>query len=135
GLNVFTRYGSGLPFTIDEDADPTATENSARLPYFLTVDLRFRKDFRIFRSLLASFYVDVNNLLNRRNLLDLVADDAHRCIECELPVIDPTTGEEIGTEIRRFKHGNPRGDGSARDLNPEQFGAPRQILLGFGFRF
>ncbi|MFQ5603905.1 MAG: TonB-dependent receptor domain-containing protein [bacterium] len=130
GLNTFIRYGSGLPFTLDEDADPLATENSERLPYFLTVDLRFRKDFRLFRSLLASFYVDVNNLFNRRNVLALVGDEAHRCIECTIP--DPETGEQV---VKTFKHGNPAGDGSAADLNPEQFGAPRQILLGFGFRF
>ncbi|MFQ5650052.1 MAG: TonB-dependent receptor domain-containing protein [bacterium] len=135
GLNIFTRYGSGLPFTIDEDADPLATENSERLPYFLTVDLRLRKDFKLFRSLLATLYVDVNNLFDRRNLLNLVEDAEHSCIECELPLLDPVTGEEIGTQIKRFEHGNPRGDGRAADLNPEQFGAPRQILLGLGLRF
>ncbi|RMD89766.1 MAG: TonB-dependent receptor [Calditrichaeota bacterium] len=130
GLNIFLRYGSGLPFTIDEDADPSATINSARLPYFMTLDLRFRKDFKIYRNLLASFYVDVNNLFNRRNVLFLVPDEQHRCIECTLT--DPVTGEVV---VKHFAHGNPAGNGTARDMDPEQFGAPRQILLGFGFRF
>ena len=126
-LNTFIRYGSGQPFTIDEDADPTALENSARLPYFLTVDLRFRKDFNIPGNLLVSFYVDVFNLFNRRNVLFLgrPGDDvAHQCVECTLP-----------TGVKTFEHGNPEGEGDARDLNPEQFGDPRQIFLGFAVRF
>lgn len=126
-LTTFIRYGSGLPFTIDEDADPLAIENSERLPYFLTVDLRFRKDFRIARNLFASFYVDVQNLFNRRNLIDLVNDEFHQCVECFI--------NGRGNPPVHFDHGNPRGDGDARDLNPEQFGPPRQILLGFGLRF
>ncbi|MFQ5708061.1 MAG: TonB-dependent receptor domain-containing protein [bacterium] len=130
GLNVFIRYGSGLPFTVDENADPTATENAERLPYFLTVDFRFRKDFRLVSNLLASFYVDVFNLFNRRNVSFLVADEQHSCIDCTLT--DPVTGE---TTVKHFDHGNPAGNGTARDLNPEQFFAPRQILLGFGLRF
>ncbi|RMF65325.1 MAG: TonB-dependent receptor [Calditrichaeota bacterium] len=135
GLNTFIRYGSGLPFTVNEDADPFATENAERLPYFLTVDLRFRKDFRLYRGLLASFYVDVNNLFNRRNLLALVNDAEHSCVECTLPVFDPQTGAQVGTVTKTFKHGNPAGDGTPVDLNPEQFGAPRQILFGLGMRF
>lgn len=134
GLNVFTRYGSGLPFTIDEDSDPLALENSERLPYTLTLDLRFRKDFKLYGNLLATFYVDVNNLLNRRNLLNLVDDEFHSCVECEVQIRD-AAGFVTGSEIRHFEHGNPAGDGGASDLNPEQFGAPRQLLIGFGLRF
>jgi len=136
-LNTFIRYGSGQPFTIDADADPSALENSARLPYFLTVDLRFRKDFGLFAGLVGSFYVDVFNLFNRRNVLFLGApgDDVnHECVQCVIPILD-AAGEVIGAELKTFENGNPAGDGSARALNPEQFGDPRQILLGFAVRF
>jgi outer membrane receptor protein involved in Fe transport len=137
GLNIdrlslitFWRYGSGVPFTIHEDADPNATINSARLPHFSVVDLRFRKDFRIFNEVFTTFYVDMNNVLDRRNVLFLFDDAEHRCVECQLP--DPVTGETV---IKRFEHGNLEGDGNANDLDPEQLGSPRQILLGFGVRF
>ena len=133
-LNVFTRYGSGLPFTIDPDADAQATINSERLPYTLTVDLRLRKDFPLFRNLSASFYVDVKNLLDRRNVVNLVDDQFHSCIDCEVQTRDEN-GFVTGTVTKHFDHGNPAGDGGASDKNPEQFAAPRQLLVGFGLRF
>lgn len=129
-LTIFWRYGSGQPFTLDADVDPTRTVNSERLPYFSEVDLRFRKDFKITGSAFLQFYLDINNVFNRRNVLFLLGDADHRCVECEIE--DPVTGE-VRTEIH--PNGNPAGDGTPLDLNPSQFGPPRQILLGFGFRF
>jgi outer membrane receptor protein involved in Fe transport len=129
-LNVYWRYGSGQPFTIHEDADPTATENSARLPYFSVVDLRFRKDFKLVSDTFASFYLDIFNLFNRRNVVELFNDEQHRCIECTLT--DPATGQNV---VKTFENGNPEGNGNSIDLSPLQLSPPRQILLGFGFRF
>jgi outer membrane receptor for Fe3+-dicitrate len=129
-LTAFWRYGSGQPFTIHEDADPLATVNSARLSYFSTVDLRFRKDFRLVSDLFTSFYVDVNNLFNRRNVLFLQNDAQHRCVECA--ITDPASGQTV---VKEFKNGNPEGNGNSVDLNPEQLSPPRQIFLGLGFRF
>jgi hypothetical protein len=96
-----------------------------------------RKDIGLFAGLLGSFYVDVFNLFNRRNVLFLGApgDDVnHECVQCVIPILN-AAGEVIGAELKTFENGNPAGDGSARALNPEQFGDPRQILLGFAVRF
>jgi outer membrane receptor protein involved in Fe transport len=108
GLNVLWRYGSGQPFTPSEDVDPTATTNSRRLPYFSLLDIRFRKDIPVTGDVLANFYIDVYNVLNRRNVFSV--NTARECL-C------------------------PEGNGTPVDLNPQRLGAPRQILVGLGVRF
>ncbi|MCI0691620.1 TonB-dependent receptor [candidate division KSB1 bacterium] len=132
-LTVFWRYGSGQPFTLDEDAPGGANAgiNSARFPYFSEVDLRFRKDFSLVSDLFASFYLDVNNLFNRRNVIFLRNEADHRCLECQ--ITDPNDPNNI--VLKSFKNGNPEGNGTPLDLDPQQFGPPRQIFLGFGIRF
>lgn len=129
-LTLFWRYGSGLPFTVDADVDPNAKTNAERLPYFSELDLRFRKDFKLIGNTFATFYLDINNVLNRRNVIFLRADEDHRCIECD--ITDPISGD---VETKTFPNGNPEGNGTGVDLDPQQFGPPRQILLGFGLRF
>lgn len=129
-LTFFWRYGSGQPFTVDVDSDPNRLINAERLPYFSELDMRFRKDFKLFSNVFAQFYLDIQNLLNRRNVLDLLGDADHSCVECE--ITDPVTNV---VRTVTFEHGNPEGNGDPRDLDPEQFGPPRQIMLGFGLRF
>ncbi|MGH7453789.1 MAG: hypothetical protein ACRENG_20735, partial [bacterium] len=102
-----------------------------RLPYFSEVDLRFRKDFSLVSDLFATFYLDVNNLFNRRNVIFLRDEADHRCLECR--VTDPN--DPNNTILKSFKNGNPEGNGMPLDLDPQQFGPPRQLFLGFGIRF
>lgn len=132
-LSVFWRYGSGQPFTLNEDAPGGANAgiNSARLPYFSEVDLRFRKDFSLVSDLFATFYLDVNNLFNRRNVIFLRDEADHRCLECR--ITDPN--DPNNTILKNFENGNPEGNGTPLDLDPQQFGPPRQLFLGFGIRF
>ncbi|MCH8124554.1 TonB-dependent receptor [candidate division KSB1 bacterium] len=129
-LTLFWRYGSGQPFTLDSELDPSRIVNNERLSYFSELDLRFRKDFKLMSDIFATFYLDVNNLFNRRNVLFLQGDDAHRCITCTIE--NPETNV---LETKTFPHGNIEGDGTPRDLQPNQLGPPRQILFGFGLRF
>ncbi len=129
-LTLFWRYGSGQPFTVDSDVENNRIRNAERLPYFSELDFRFRKDFKLMSDIFATFYLDVNNLFNRRNVLFLRGDADHNCIVCEIE--DPIT--EV-VEIRTFPNGNTEGDGTPEDLQPDQLGPPRQILFGFGLRF
>lgn len=119
-LNVFWRFWTGSPWTIDANVDPVAEENTQRLPYSNTVNIRFKKDFRIINNLFTTFYLDVNNLFDRRNIVGLNGTERHRVLEYN------------GVS---YPHGNVEGDGSVGDLNPGQLSPPRQILLGFGLRF
>jgi outer membrane receptor protein involved in Fe transport len=119
-LHVFWRYGSGVPFTVHEDADPNATINAERLPFYNNVDLRFRKDFKIIGAFFTTFYVEVMNVFNRRNVVYLSSTPRHRTLEYE---------------GKSYPNGNIYGDGSLADLLPQQLSPPRQVYLGFGFRF
>jgi outer membrane receptor protein involved in Fe transport len=129
-LTIFWRYGSGQPWTIDSDVDPERIVNAERFAFFSEVDLRFRKDFKLVGNTFAQFYLDVYNLFNRRNVIFLRGDEDHRCTTCQIENVDTNV-----VETKTFEHGNPAGDGTPVDLDPQQFGPPRQILLGFGLRF
>ena len=71
GLEAVTivRVGSGLPFTMTNATGDTliGLPNSFRLPMTMTVDLLLRRPLRVGRWQ-GSVYVDVRNLLNRRNI-------------------------------------------------------------------
>lgn len=75
GVNLIWQFRSGYPFTPtgtlpgvelppDQD-DPTP--NSRRMPSYSNVDLRFNKDFRVWK-LDYSFMVLISNLLDKRNV-------------------------------------------------------------------
>jgi outer membrane receptor protein involved in Fe transport len=63
------RASSGLPFTLTNATGDTliGLPNSKRLPMLMTVDLLLRRPLRLGRWQ-GSLYVDVRNLLNRRNV-------------------------------------------------------------------
>jgi hypothetical protein len=71
GLEAATivRASSGLPFTMTNATGDTliGLPNSHRLPPLMTVDLLLRRPLRI-AGRQGTFYLDVRNLLNRRNV-------------------------------------------------------------------
>jgi outer membrane receptor protein involved in Fe transport len=79
GVNVLWQYSSGFPYTPDKTfpgisktllggQDPAA--NSKRMPSTSNMDLRFNKDFKVWKFN-SSFIVWVNNLLNNKNIYDV----------------------------------------------------------------
>ena len=66
---AIARASSGLPFTITNATGDTliGLPNSHRLPMLMTVDLLLRRPLRV-GPWQGSVYVDVRNLLNRRNI-------------------------------------------------------------------
>ncbi|MBN2031466.1 TonB-dependent receptor [bacterium] len=69
GLNLVFQFGSGKPYS-----PPSRTKepliNTERLPYTMTIDLTFDKRWNLGGSKYMSFFIWVNNLLNRKNLMD-----------------------------------------------------------------
>jgi hypothetical protein len=65
-------YGSGYTFqkkfydSVTKQWNTGSVIKTGTLPYFLSLDLRFKKDFK-FMFLPATFYTDVINSLNRKN--------------------------------------------------------------------
>jgi len=73
GLTMVGYYGSGLPYSPTDDAGNRLGDlNEGRLPATYSVDMRFNKDFG-FKSgnMLISFFVEVDNLFNRRNIVNV----------------------------------------------------------------
>ena len=67
---MIARVSSGLPFTMTNAAGDTllGLPNSHRLPMTMTVDLLVRRQLRLGSGWQGSVYLDVRNLLNRRNI-------------------------------------------------------------------
>jgi len=152
GINATVRARSGEPFT-RETGTPLATAiirrsgrsqldgtpNGSRLPWNVKVDTRIDKDF-VFktgdkdkgtqRENTFNIYLQVQNLLNTRNIIDVYsftgipADDGY---------LNSTEGQNEISQVD-----NPQ---SFEDLyrisvnNPENYSRPRTIRLGASFSF
>jgi outer membrane receptor protein involved in Fe transport len=74
GMNTIINYGSGMPYTkTDNQGNRIGSLNSGRLPSYFRTDLRFVKNFHLgaFNDGRMSFFVEVDNLFDRRNVLNV----------------------------------------------------------------
>ena len=118
--NRFDRWGlsfridvrSGRPYTPDTGSEQEVEPNSGRRPWVHTLDARFRKDFDFVGNMTGSFYIDAINIYNRRNVFR----------------VNSETGTVFGPPL-------PDGRIPPSNLDPERFGAPLNIIIGFGLRF
>ncbi len=67
GINTIVRYGSGKPYTKPKQSKEPEI-NTERLPWHMTVDLTMDKQFDLGNNRRLTFFIWVNNLLNRRNI-------------------------------------------------------------------
>ncbi len=155
---VIVRALSGLPFTRVDSAGTVVPgpPNDSRLPWTSSVDLLVRRPFQL-GSMLGGVYLDVRNLLNRRNVVAVRRDSG-------LPTADQATitgmaeaayaahPETIPYESARYRAGaDLNGDGyitgreelfplyldAAKDFVQPVFayGPPRLARLGFELLF
>jgi len=127
GINVLWQYGSGFPFTPDASypgmhlsLKEQPLPNSKRMPATSNVDLRFNKDFEIWKFN-YSFVVWVTNVFDRQNAYQVYtntgrSDTAENKLSNALggPLIFP------GREIQQ---------------NPVNYGPGRNIRLGISVNF
>ena len=119
------HYGSGLPYTpTDVNGNRLGERNEGRLPANYTVDMRFNKDFGLFRGQVLSFFVEVDNLFNERNVLNVysrtgVADND-----------GVTTGAGLSLDQNQVRHYD-----QLYDHDPQNFNPPRTIRTGLEFSF
>ena len=126
GLNLVGRYGSGLPYTVtDESGNRLGDWNAGRLDANYTVDMKFNKDFRVGTgSLMATFFVEVDNLFNRRNERDVYSrtgeadDDGNQMV--------PTLGVSV-EDIQYWDN--------LFDYDPQNYSPPRTVRTGLEFNF
>ena len=72
---VILRLASGLPFSLSDSTGDSLVglPNSSRLPWTSTVDLLVRRPIQL-GGTLGGIYLDVRNLLNRRNVVAVRRD-------------------------------------------------------------
>ena len=125
GLTAVGYYGSGLPYTkTDQNGIRLGERNEGRLPASYTVDVRFNKDFILSTSNRLSFFVEVDNLFDRRNVIDLYSSTG-------LPDND---GVRPGGGLALDQQELDRYD-NLYDHDPQHYSAPRTIRTGVEFNF
>jgi outer membrane receptor protein involved in Fe transport len=133
GLNVLAKYGSGLPYTkTDDQGNRVGALNQGRMPATYTVDLKFNKDFYLFKEkgLHLSFFTEVENLFDRRNVIHVYSnsgkpndDGRHYELTADPDGDGPYTAEDVNHYYRLL----------ARD--PQNYDAPRTLRWGLEFVF
>jgi len=122
GISLTWSYGSGFPFTpyINRQTQSNIyLVNSETKPYTSTINLSIYKGFRISQAINLLATLDITNLLNRRNVNNVLnftgAPPQYGDIDPSSPsdnIVDPWYQAEYDL------------------LDPTYFDAPRQILLG-----
>ncbi len=133
GLNVLTKYGSGMPYTkTDYQGNRLGALNEGRMPATYRVDLKFNKDFYLFKEKQTrlSFFTEVVNLLDRRNILHVYSntgkpddDGYHYELTVDPDGDGPLTVEDANRYYRLL----------AKD--PQNYDAPRTVRWGIEFIF
>ncbi len=128
GLSMVGYYGSGLPYTkTDVDGNRLGDRNEGRLPASYTVDMRFNKDFsfgQVHGQKTLTFFVEVDNLFNRRNVLDVYSrtglpdDDAQMAGQ----------GLELSADDLTYYN-------TLYDNDPLNYSPPRTVRTGLEFSF
>ena len=155
---MITRVSSGLPFTMTNAAGDTliGLPNSHRLPMTMTVDLLVRRQFGLVGRQ-ASVYLDVRNLLNRRNIeavrretgmpnmtpqgIDSLAEQAYAAHPEAIPYESPRYRSFADLDANGLIEGRtelfPLFQSAARDYTQPLFsyGAPRLFRLGIELLF
>jgi hypothetical protein len=67
-LSLLFNYYSGQAFTYLQATDSPDTYNNYRFPAIYTFDMRLEKQFALWGGRATSFYLNVTNLFNRKNL-------------------------------------------------------------------
>jgi hypothetical protein len=160
GLEAATilRINSGLPFTRSDTTSDSVLvlPNSSRLPTTNTIDLLLRRPLQL-GSMRGSVYLDVRNLLNRRNIVALrrdnlqpgpdsatlaaLAEDAYRAHPEEIPYESPRYRADADLNRNGYIEGReelyPLYLAAAEDVTQPLFayGPPRLMRLGVELLF
>jgi len=155
GLNVVYNLGSGLPYTKrDYKGNPIGEKNGYRQPWTMTTDMTLNKSLRLSEDHAVTFFLEVMNLFNRRNILRIYPitgspyDDGYQVPQVRDRGISKDKVSEEQWNYEKVK--DLDGDGvisqqeeqtayeNAYKLyvrDPMNFGAPRQIKIGLAVDF
>jgi len=142
-FNVLLYAGSGLPYSpqgvynevtlASVTPTPTDVRNSVYMPWTSTIDFKAKKSFALGRYTIAP-YIQVNNLLNRDNVIAVYESTGR----------PNTTGWLSTEEGEAFSETFAEADASGlngeqkynlKENNPLNYGPPRQIFFGLQLSF
>jgi outer membrane receptor protein involved in Fe transport len=122
GVSVTWSFGSGFPYTPYRSRVVQSNlflVNSETKPYTSTINLSFYKGFRLSNRINILATLDITNLLNRRNVNNVLSYTGAPPQYGDLDPSDPNGGFV-----------DPWYQAEYDLLDPTNFDAPRQILLG-----
>jgi outer membrane receptor protein involved in Fe transport len=127
GISLSWLLSSGSPYTpytvgIQGDIANQYKQNSGTKPYTSTVNLSIYKGFSLTKEINILATLDINNLLDRRNVNSVRANTGEAGMFGD---IDPATGQIIP-----WSKAEAVNIGGSAILDPYRFDSPRQILLG-----
>ncbi len=127
GLNFLGRYGSGMPYNVLDESGRQVGVNEGRLPSNYTVDMRFYKNLFMPRTdSYFSFFVEVDNLFDRRNVIDVYGNTGRPDVDRNINDVIGTTAEE--TQAKRELY-------TLFAKDPTHYSKPRTIRLGLEYNF
>ncbi len=130
GLNMVGHYGSGLPYTVtDNQGRRLGGLNEARLPQTYSLDMRFNKDMFVKGdNLFFSFFVEVENLFNRRNILNVYTNTGRADFDNRSTVSDPDgPGPFTAADANKYY--------KLMAMDPQNYAPPRTVRMGLEFNF
>jgi hypothetical protein len=127
GINLLGRYGSGMPYNIYDETGRQVGVNEGRLPSNYTFDMRFYKNLFVSRTdSYFSFFVEVDNLFDRRNVIDVYGNTGRPDVDRDISGVLGTTEEETARKQALYTL-------FAKD--PTHYSKPRTIRLGLEYNF
>lgn len=124
-LSVVGRYGSGLPYTrTDVNGDQLGDRNEVRLPATYSVDMKFNKTFPMANNKMLRFFVEVDNLFNRKNILNVYSLTGRPDYDNSTPVATLSLSQ---SDINYYDN--------LYDNDPQNYSSPRTVRTGLEFHF
>jgi outer membrane receptor protein involved in Fe transport len=124
-LTFVGQFGSGMPYTkTDYSGNRVGERNEGRLPATFDVDMRFLKAFALQGMSTVNFFVEVDNLFNRRNVIDVYSRTGLASNDGVRSAVDFATGQ---SEYNFYD--------MLYDRDPQNYAPPRTIRTGLEFTF
>ena len=118
-MSLLFNYYSGQSFTYLQATDSPDTYNNYRFPAIHTFDLKLEKQFPLWGGHTTSFYMNVTNLFNRKNLRSY--GDALFDSEATKNFIEKGTVSTV--------------DADGYDIGWQNYFETRRIYMGFKYSF
>ena len=120
-LGLIGQFGSGFPYTPEQEGYYPSRENDERKPYFINFDLNFSYSFTL-AGIRATLFSKIYNLFD---------------IENEITVYKDTGRATYSLEERYLTDNLVKGINTINDYyyRPDYLSAPRRVQLGASLEF